>query len=300
MPASRSRTDRWKDMLDQLATRGGSLEIALRQPEGGEDAAEKREAHADLVWRVRILHIDEKGIVVESPSVAGRALKVQQGIELVASISVGQNRWMFVTRAQGYRVCRGHFGGEVAGLSLEMPENVERCSRRQFFRVGAAELHLPAVQVWPLLDPSSVVAAETANKSLILESLATGGTPAGADDHSPDSILLPQVGPMFTARLLNLSGGGLGLLLGSGEAAAADRHHAFWLRIDLRPQIPLPLAVSAKRVHCHLDSHGQTYAGMAFDFAFNPSHQRFVTELMTRYVEELQTKQRQAPRRIAG
>ncbi len=299
MPASRSRTERWKDMLDQLAARGGSLEIALRAPDGS-PASAGDSTQSDLVWRVRILHLDEKCIVVESPSVAGRALKVQPGIELVATISVGQNRWMFLTRVQGYRVCRGSFGGEVAGLSLDLPEHVERCSRRQFFRVSAAELRLPQVQVWPLLDPSSVVAAETANKSMIMDALATGGNPQSAGPDSPDSILLPQVGPMFSARLLNLSGGGLGLLLGAGEAAAADRHHAFWLRIDLRPQIPLPLAVSAKRAHCHLDSHGQTYMGMAFDFTFNPAHQKFVTDQMTQYVDGLQTLQRQAPRRVAG
>jgi hypothetical protein len=285
MPANRSRTERWREMLDQLAARGGALEIALQQPaESGQP---------DIVWRVRILHLDDRSIVVESPSVAGRALKVHTGINLVASISVGQNRWMFITQTRGYRVCRGPFGGEVAGLTLDLPEQVERCMRRQHFRISTAEIRPPMVQVWPLLDPASVVAAERANKSMILEAMAAGkpGTPTA--EESPDSILLPQVGPSFQAHLVNVSGGGLGLQLGPGEAAAADRHHAFWLRINLRPHVPLPLAVSAKRVHCHLDSHGQTYAGMAFDFTFNPSHQRFVTDLMTQYVEDIQKGQRE-------
>ncbi|MGD9688984.1 MAG: hypothetical protein AB7K52_01480 [Phycisphaerales bacterium] len=292
MPANRSRTHRWRDLLDQVASRGGALEIAFQQPRNAPH-------QPDVVWRVRILQLDDRGIVVESPSVAGRSLSVQSGAALVGTISVGQNRWMFLTRAVGYRVCRGSHGHEVAGLTLELPEQVERCTRRQFFRVSAAELQLPRVQVWPLLDPSSVVAAETANKNFILEALeaARSGSSDGAlpaDPASPESILLPQVGPMFQAHLLNMSGGGLGLMLGPGEAATADRHHAFWLRIDLRPQIPLPLAVSAKRVHCHLDSHGHTYAGMAFDFTFNPGHQRFVTELMTQYLDQLHQRQQNA------
>ncbi|MBL8757183.1 MAG: hypothetical protein JNK35_01990 [Phycisphaerae bacterium] len=287
MPASRSRTERWRDLLDQLAARGGALEIALSQ--GG-----IVEPHADLVWRVRILDLDEKSIAVESPSVAGRTLKVQPGTELIGTINVGQNRWMFVTRAQGYKVCRSRFGGEVAGLTLDMPVHVERCTRRQFYRMSAAQVTLPDVQVWPLLDPASVVAAETANKALVLEAMTPGFNPAGApgEPDSPESILLPQVGPVFQAKLQNVSGGGLGLVLNPGEASAADRYHAFWLRIDLRPQIPVPVAVSARRVHCHLDSNGQTYAGMAFDFTFNPSHQKFVTELFTRYIEDLQSRQR--------
>ncbi len=286
MPASRSRTERWRDLLDQLAARGGALEIALSQ-------SGIVEPHADLVWRVRILDLNETSIAVESPSVAGRTLKVQPGAELIATISVGQNRWMFVTRAQGYRVCRSRFGTEVAGLTLDMPVHVERCTRRQANRVSTAQVNLPDVQVWPLLDPASVVAAETANKALVLESMTPGNTLAPTSEpDSPESILLPQVGPRFQAQLQNVSGGGLGLILNPGEASAADRHHAFWLRIDLRPQIPVPVAVSARRVHCHLDSNGQTYAGMAFDFTFNPSHQRFVTDLFNRYIDELQTRQR--------
>lgn len=287
MPANRSRTERWKDLLEQVASRGGALEISLQQPKGSNAP--------DIVWRVRILHLDDRSIVVETPSVAGRSLSVQNGSKLVVTISVGQNRWMFVTQATGYRVCRGPRGGEFAGLSLELPEHVERCMRRQFFRISTAELHLPKVQVWPLLDPSSVIAAETANKNLILDAmhgeidLATVPEP-----ESPDSFLLPQVGPVFSAHLLNMSGGGLGLMVSPAEAASMDRHHSFWLRIDLKPQVPVPLAVSAKRVHCHLDSHGHTYAGMAFDFTFNPGHQRFVTDLMTQYLDQIQARQRSA------
>src|SRR5262245_65159190 len=84
-----------------------------------------------------------------------------------------------------------------------------------------------------------------------------------------EPILLPDVGPLFTAKLVNMSGGGLGLRIGPSEAGAAERRPFLWLRVDLRPQIPVPIAVTARLVHTHIDSGQNLYAGMAFDFAHN-------------------------------
>ncbi len=60
----------------------------------------------------------------------------------------------------------------------------------------------------PLLEPSTVIAAETANRHRILD--RKPGTP---DD------LLPEVGPAFSAKLMNIGGGGVGLLVTRDEAA---------------------------------------------------------------------------------
>jgi hypothetical protein len=37
-------------------------------------------------------------------------------------------------------------------------------------------------------------------------------------------------------------------------------------------------------MHWHLEAGGTTYLGMMFDFSYNPSHKRFVTQQITRTV----------------
>jgi hypothetical protein len=243
----------------------------------------------DIVWRCRLISVSDKDIVVESPAVGGRTMRVGGNVELVVAMTIGQNRWMFHSRTIGYRVTRSG-SHEVAGLVMQLPTKVERCPRRQFFRISTAELHLPTVQCWPLLDPSSVVAAETANRAMIIDRMSPAGIgPAPSD--SPESILLPDVGPAFTAQLQNVSGGGLGLIVSHDQAVAMSRTAYTWMRINLTPHIPIPLAITGKRVHEHQDSNHNTVAGYAFDFTHHPAHQKFVTDLLTQYLERVQEAQ---------
>jgi len=298
-------------MLDQVAQRAGAIELAVYNsssaPQAARSSAPNDAPHdeplaepadaapaafqpGDVVWRCKLLLSGDNEIVVEMPTAIGKPLHVGIGTSFVAAFTVGQNRWMFHTSVAGYKVF-SHHGREHAALVLSLPEKVERCSRREHFRISTARLNLPRVQCWPLLDPSSVIAAEAANRACIRELMAKdaglGALPALSTD-APDSILLPEVGPMFEARLLNMSGGGLGLLVATSETAALDRSRHLWLRLDLRPTVPLPIAITAKRAHTHLDSTGNTQAGLSFDFAFNPEHQKFVQDLLIQYLEQIQ------------
>jgi len=48
---------------------------------------------------------------------------------------------------------------------------------------------------------------------------------------------------------------------------------------------------TGKLVHTHIDSMNNTYAGMAFDFSFNPEHQKTVAAQIASYVQRVQAKQ---------
>ncbi len=279
VPASRSRTERWRDCLRQVFERDGALEIAIPAPAGGDSEP----SAGDLIWRVRILGLKDTAILVEQPSTAGQLIDVLPGSAIIGSLSIGQNRWMFRTRVLGPREsgpCPSR------SLCLEMPGTVERCQRRNFFRVSTAELSLPSVHCWPLLDPSSVVAAEVANRAQILD-LIQSPRPI---DAAEDPLILPEVGPRFNARLMNLGGGGAGLIVDRGEASAVDKARLFWLRINLMPQIPAPIGLTARLVHTHIDSAQNLYAGTAFEWSFNTSHRDFVTQQIIRYVRLLQAR----------
>jgi hypothetical protein len=72
-----------------------------------------------------------------------------------------------------------------------------------------------------------------------------------------------------------------------------------WIQLDLRPHIPAPVAVTARIAHTHVDSSQHVYAGLAFDFAHNPPHRRFIVDLFAQYVESLQQQQQSGGRAAA-
>lgn len=285
MPASRSRTERWKDCLRQVFERDGAIEISVPTSKPGAGYQTDSGFHgADLIWRVRIVNLSETEIAVEQPTAAGRAIDLQPGLRLIAVLAIGQNRWMFHTRILAVEPTR-----PFRTLRLVMPTTVERCQRRNFFRISTAELSLPTVECWALLDPTTVAAAEVANRAQIVDLI--DAPPAKLPSASEEPLVLPEVGPKFPAHLMNIGGGGAGLIIDHNDAAASDRPRLYWLRVNLMPQIPAPLGITARLVHTHIDSTQNLYAGMAFEWSFHPAHRDFVTEQICRYVAILQKQQ---------
>lgn len=259
MPANRSRTNRWRDCLWQIYERGGAIEISLARPGQSESGG------GDLIWRVKILRLSEDEIVVAQPAAFGRTIPIGSEVSLIGAMSIGQNRWMFrtvVTSRGDDRLC------------LAMPDEVTRCSRRSYYRASTVGVDLPSVECWPLLDPTTVVAAEVANEAYARDLSRYHRDPAGEPPEQPQ--LLPQVGPGFEASLVNLSGGGLGLTVEPSEAAGLDRVRHLWLRVALDDGERAPVALTGRVVHSHIDSGQKVHLGVAFEFGFNPSHREFV------------------------
>ncbi|MHC4975109.1 MAG: PilZ domain-containing protein [Planctomycetota bacterium] len=296
MPATRSRTENWRNSLDQIASRGGSLEISIatNQP----DPVEAQESHSgDVVWRVKLLGVREDEIVVEHPGMLGQSIPLREGLELICVMTLGQNRWMFRTSSKGAGDCRAIDSAPKA-LRLAIPEKVERCSRRSFYRVPAANLRLPTVQVRELLDASSATPAEIAVRERI-EALESG-TLAGSLVNPDDPLLLPEVGPSFHSKLVNIGGGGVGLMIEHDESGGVESARRFWLQIDLTPYILAPLGVCAKLAHTKMDSQQRVYAGLSFDFDHNPQYRNFIVDTIAAYahrVQEDQLKTRQKDQR---
>jgi hypothetical protein len=271
VPARRSRTERWRESLDQLAARSGPIEISV----AGENAK-------SLVWRVRLIESTDDGLVVEAPVTLRRRVPMAEGTTLIGGIAIGQNRWMFHTRVLGTGVAQDH-GRQIDVLYLTPPASVERCQRRSFYRISTATLSLPAVQCWWLEDPAAAVPIEVATRAAIVET-APGGAPALA----ADSIAMPSVGIGIEAVLVNIGGGGACLLVPHADAAALDRPGTFLLRIDLTPTVSVPLPIAARLAHTRIDSSQNVHAGFAFDFSMHRAYEGFVAEQICRYVSELQ------------
>lgn len=286
MPASRSRTTEWRRSLEQLRERGGAIEIAIAHPEdpanGGDGGGD---GITDLVWRVRVLEVSGEEIAVDLPFALGRPVEIPEGTQLVGAIAIGQNRWMFKTVVRGTWTPSGPFARNHRGIRLTLPDHVERCLRR-VTRVSVAEIRLPKIELWPLLDAKSVIVAQKASQ-LAFEAFLAGDSP-----HIPSDELLPTVGPGFNATLVNLGGGGLGVLVEPGDASAFARHRLFWVRFSLGEITPVPIQASARVVHTHIDSSHRVYAGISFSFDFNPSYQRVVSEQIVQAIGRLTAHQR--------
>ena len=289
MPASRSRTHEWRRSLQQIFERGGAIEVAIAHPEARTAEPMAHVAGGAIVWRVRVLQMNEHEIVVEQPSALGMPIAFDAGIDLVGAIAIGQNRWTFRTVHLAPTELRGP--RPIRAMRIRMPDVVERSMRRTL-RVDTTSLQLPSVEVWPLLDPKSVVVAERWNEVVFEASLQGEMCPEPADPES----LMPTVGPKFGAILMNLGGGGVGLRIEPEDSVQLTRHRTFWIRMNLKPELETPICATGKIVHTHIDSSMRTYAGVQFDFTFHPAHERFVGEQIRRYIMAQQELQRQAKR----
>ncbi|MCB9844430.1 MAG: PilZ domain-containing protein [Phycisphaeraceae bacterium] len=287
MPANRSRTLRFREQIEQIIQRRGGIEI-------GVVSAAKPDAipAADLLWRVRILAASDSELLLEVPSAAGQQTPLPENVRLVGIMTIGQNRWVFESMTLGPGTVRDERGHTAPALRIRMPERVVRSPRRGFHRLDGGVLNLPNVECWPLLDPTSVIAAELANRAE-LERVSTGAPFTSGEG------LLPDVGPRFGAHLLNISGGGVGLVVPPDDAPGLDRARFVWMRIDLRPRIAVPLGVTARQVHAHRDSAQNVQAGLSFEFQFNPPHRAFIVDQIVRLVQTLRQEQ-DTPHRAAA
>jgi c-di-GMP-binding flagellar brake protein YcgR len=256
------------------------------------DEAPAPEGQPHLGWRVRILGLTDAEILIEPPTTLGQVMEIDRGVRLLAILSIGQNRWTFETEClAAISVPQGDRRSTPA-LRLTMPGSVQRCQRRNHYRVETP-LSLPRVDLWPLLDPKSVTPAERAHE--IQFEIDMGRLAGQLDSVRMDfDNVMPEVGAKFGGTLLNLGGGGVGVRVEPADAMVLNRHKVFWLRIPLPPALTTPICASAKLVHTHMESNHDTYAGLAFDFSFNPSHQRFVVDQICRYIALQQREQMQA------
>lgn len=281
MPASRSRTERWRDCLDQIRERNGCLECSVARAASDESNDEC----ADLVWRVRLLQVEDTFIAVEQPQTLGTNIQLNVGSELVCVMAIGQNRWKFRTRVLASDASRGQ-------IRLAPPGNVERVQRREFYRMagGLGGVSLPKVTCWPLLNQASAVAAEVALRALHADVTAGRALVVGMDDPG----VLPEVGPAFSGLLANVGGGGIGVVIPHAESSRFDRARAFWLRVNLGPDLPVALGVVARVAHTHLDSSMNVYVGMSFDFSHHREHRDFVIAQIAEYASRVQRGSRTA------
>jgi hypothetical protein len=274
VPANRSRTENFVHNLRELAARSGPAEVCFLSDLDG-----RASPIAQVPWRVQLLRVEPTRLLISTPSAAGQTLPVNTGSTLAVVYAIGQNRWTFRTRVMGAGA-----DGDRSWLALEMPTSVTRCARRLNERAATTEQNA-SIRCWPLLDPTTARLAEVACAIRYAQMTRWQGK------NGPTLVQeepMPDVGPELPAVLLNISGGGLGLRVRQEHAVVMDRHAFLFARLQIQGVLPVPLAMTLRRVHSHLDSSGLVYVGCAFEFAFHTEHQRFLAEAMVSCIRALQ------------
>jgi len=283
MPAKRSRTLRWRDCLEEIHARGGSIDVAIARDD--EDGPSRQ-----LVWRVNLLGLGRDELVIEEPATMGTPIRLRDGIELVGIMSIGQNRWTFRTENLGRTETALNAHRTVRAYRLRMPTRVTRTQRRDYYRLAVAGLDLPAVELWPLNDPRSTLVAER------LMAEASRAVQRGEEPVLPDlndPTVRPDMGPPFDGTLLNVGGGGIGIRIPPEHSQIVNRHRLFWMRLDMPGALAVPILATAKLVHTHLQNDHSIYGGLSFDFSQNPDHQALVVDEICRFVVQQQRFQLQ-------
>ena len=107
--------------------------------------------------------------------------------------------------------------------------------------------------------------------------------------------MTPGIGKPIPGTLINISAGGLCLLVNPQhkETCAMGRH--FWLRLDLDQETGRLWEIG-KIVHIKETDNGNHRLGVRFELAFHPDHGKCVQEAICAFIAEQQRRQLQRAR----
>ena len=272
-------------MLEEAASRNDAVELLWPEPTG--EVNHEAEAEAPPVSsKSRVLKMTDQTVLVERPAGLRLPQLVRRDTPLSMILTRKAERWKFDTWVLGHALFQLNARRRVPALKLGCPTTAERFQRRNFYRASTVGLGVGPVEMWPVLDLDSCLAAEQANRRLH----------EGEGDSEADPGLIdgpdPALGMNFRANLVNVSGGGLAALVSTRLADLFDEHTLFWVEMRL-PQIDHPLVAVARTVHLQSNRGQPIQVGMAFDFSHDPSHRRFIEERICHFAAWQQRQQLQ-------
>ncbi len=269
----------WTQLVQTTEKRNGVMELRA-DPAHHDLPPEQRVSH-----RVRLIQVRPDGWIVERPfSLKGEGT-ISPGMRLCGMLGVGAARWGFETEALEAIRHQLNAQASVPALRLAPPMNVRSAQRRAFFRVPMLAAEPARATVWPLLDIRSAVQAERAN---LFEHKAEGSGQAMP-------VRSPDLGSPMDGRILDLSAGGLAVLVGTERQQEIEPHECFWIEMNL-PGLGLPLRAVGRKVRCASETPESLTLAMAFTFTHHRAHETFVTDTLCRVAAGEQRRQLQRQR----
>ncbi|MCX5661132.1 MAG: PilZ domain-containing protein [Planctomycetota bacterium] len=288
-------------VLEALFRRNGAVDVAGLPPAG-----DPREAPA---FRVRLLQYSAEGLTIERPQQSDASRYIFQGATVEVLAINGNERWLFRTRVLASRPYALNDSTRVVALDLAPPENVRTGQRREFFRVSVAGAGLKPVLLAPM--PAQPGNADVAGEGPLgqiggalgikpAEKPATPTSPAARplklDAATPidgPANVCPIAFPVqpFHAKLLNLSGGGMGVE--TPQRIGPIARQIIYYRCQIRlPNVDQIIETAAEMRFVEEREGGTYYLGLHFDF-LNPAHKRQCVDAICKFCAWHQRQQLQ-------
>lgn len=271
-----SRED-WQTIAARTAARNGLVEIRpdLETEGAGNDAGSVR---------VRLLHADDAGWLVEEPGDHGQR-SIEPGMHVIGVINNGSQRLGFRSLVLARESCQLNAKRRLSALRLGEPTEVHSAQRRAFYRVATQGLQVPPVWLWGLTgDQADVRQAEPH-----IQRWARAGDDAEVD---LDAIR-PPVGPFLTGQLHDISGGGMAVMLDPRHIAPLKDISQLWLEFYI-PTNSAPLAAAGKPVRLTKRSSVAILLGIAFSPAHRDAYLEFLTDTICEFAAEQQRRRLRA------
>lgn len=252
----------WRKTLDWLELRNGTIQIASATHNEADDLGP--------VLRGRLLQITPDGLIVEKPRQAGVGQLLTEGgrVQLIAMDQY--NRWYLQARVVNANVeHRLNADTAVPAVQFSFPKDASNAQRRGCFRVVTDGLKIKDVVLTPKGDVCSVVPS------------AQG----------------PVSRAGFSAKLLNIGGGGIGV---EAPEKATDRvasFSTFTAEVKL-PTSDKPMKLQAELVHLQTQYNGSHYLGLRFTFDREADRLRCEDEIC-KFTSDLQRRQIQRLKRAS-
>lgn len=253
-------TDRqsWIHAMHQLADRNGVVELTPLTKRG--------ERLSELTVRSRILAADDEGAVVtEAPAIEPQRWTQVRAVQILAVNHT--HRLTAASRLEKWRPFSLNARTSVEAVQLGAPLAVRSAQRRQHFRVNTVAVPVSAVRI-QAIDPAGAAADQAVSSQ------------------------------MLHARMMNLSGGGMGVLIDPDDPNAKlllkgrDYQCSFTL-----PDDPATIMVQAHLVHYLKRRDKRIYLGMSFQFlGQTPCEADRTQDRIIRFTTELQRLQLQRQR----
>lgn len=235
----------WLDTVSHLAARNGAVQLSLSQKAGGAAAS-------DLVCRVRLLDVEDEGaLIIERPAAGDIAAQMTPD-QVVSVLAVNdRQRWRGRCKVERSVKFTLNDATTVPAIKLSAALAVESGQRRDSFRVDTSAVDLPLVRLTyapgELNDKPEVTAGES-------------GTIVG--------------------RMLNLSGGGMGLSVEHVKPIAHKPVSGGRYRCEFSlPTFATPIVLHARLVHVEPVAGG-TYLGLEFEFTGPEDHRHLRTHIV--------------------
>lgn len=204
-------------------------------------------------FRTRVLSAGDGGIVVQRPAQAEAAgcFHPRTVVSVLALDGEGR-RWELISKVRRSMRVKLNDTADTAALMLDYPSELRSGQRRSFYRVATRSSEMDSIQLLPHEESPEVKA--------------------------------------FSAALLNISGGGVGVIAPVEMREQLARTRYYVCRMTL-PVLGFPMMIPVCIVHREILEDGQTYLGMSFDFDDDRSDRERIVDEVCRFATHLQREQ---------